>query len=187
MERKLETSLRIVIEFLNQQGYHYAIIGGIALSHWGVVRATYDVDIKVLVPDNDYPTVRNKLLTRFSQQARPQLPSNSLIVAVTVDDVIVDFLLALPGYEELIIERAIVRDIGGWSARVCTAEDLIIQKVIASRDKDWLDVESLLMEQPDQLDEAYIEEWLIQFAEALENESLLTRYRSLLKRVQTRS
>ncbi len=55
MSSKLETSLRTAIEFLDAQDYRYAIIGGLALSHWGVVRATYDVDIKVLVPDSQEP------------------------------------------------------------------------------------------------------------------------------------
>lgn len=150
----------------------------------GVVRATHDVDIKVLVPDNDYLAIRTKLQVAFPQPARPQLPPNGLIVAVLVNDVIVDFLLALPGYEELIIEHAILRDVGGWSAWICTAEDLIIQKAVAGRDKDWLDIESLLVEQSNQLDEAYIEEWLIQFAEALENPLLLKKFKDLQNRVK---
>lgn len=40
----------------------------------------------------------------------------------------VDFLLMLPGYEELIVERAVQRDLGGCWAWICSAEDLIIQK-----------------------------------------------------------
>ena len=156
MASKLEAVIHTVVAFLEQQNYRYAIVGGIALSYWGVVRATYDVDIKVMVPDSDYPTARHTLQSAFSQQARLELPANSLIVAVTVDDVIVDFLLALPGYEEMLIERAVLRDVGGWSAYVCTAEDLIIQKVVANRDKDWLDIESILLEQAGQLDKVYL-------------------------------
>jgi len=52
-------------------------------------------------------------------------------VAVEIEGVIVDFLLALPGYEENIITRAVQRDLGGWQVWICSAEDLIIQKVIA--------------------------------------------------------
>ena len=46
MERQLEAPLRKVVAFLQEHGYRYAIVGGIALPQWGVVRATYDVDIK---------------------------------------------------------------------------------------------------------------------------------------------
>ena len=58
----LKLPLRTAIDFLEQHGYRYAVIGGIALSQWGVVRFTYDVDIKVLVPDVNYSAARAALL-----------------------------------------------------------------------------------------------------------------------------
>lgn len=185
MERRLETAIRKVIQFLDDRHYRYALIGGIALAQWGVVRATYDADIKVLVPNLDYAAVRQAIHSAFLEPARQELPRNPLIVTISVEDVIVDLLLALPGYEELIIERAVPRDLGGWQAWICTAEDLIIQKVVANRDKDWLDVEALLVERRGKLDEAYIESWLRQFTEVLENPDLFPRYRRLLARVKT--
>lgn len=184
MEKQLEPSLRAVIAFLENRGYRYAIIGGVALPQWGVIRATQDIDIKILVPDTDYPAVRAELRAAFPNRARQHAPENPFIVAVSVNDVIVDFLLALPGYEELIIERAVQRDLGGWSVWICSAEDLIIQKVVAGRAKDWPDVEALLIEQRGKLDEAYIENWLAQFAEALEQPELLENYRRLLAQVK---
>ncbi len=180
----LKPPLRTAIDFLEQHGYRYAVIGGIALSQWGVVRFTYDVDIKVLVPDANYSAARAALRAAFPQRARENAPQDALIVAVNIDGVTIDFLLALPGYEELIIQRAVQRDLGGWSAWVCSAEDLIIQKVVAGRAKDWPDVEALLIEQRNKLDEAYIEDWLTQFAEALEQPELLTEYRRLLGEVE---
>jgi hypothetical protein len=99
------------------------------------------------------------------------------------DGVIVDFLLTLPGYEEQIIKRAVTRDLGGWSIQVCSAEDLIIQKVVAGRGRDWLDVEELLIAQHDKLDETYIEDWLFQFAEALEQPEMLSAYQALREKV----
>lgn len=185
MEKRLEAAIRKVIRFLDDHQYRYALIGGIALAQWGVVRATYDADIKVLVPNLDYAAMRQAIRSAFSEPARRELPQNPLIIAINVDDVVVDLLLALPGYEELIIERAAPRDLGSWQAWICSAEDLIIQKVVANRDKDWLDVEALLAERWDRLDETYIEGWLNQFAEVLENPDLLPRYRRLLARAKT--
>ena len=48
MEGRLERALRKAVAFLESHGYRYALVGGMALPQWGVVRATYDVDIKVL-------------------------------------------------------------------------------------------------------------------------------------------
>jgi predicted nucleotidyltransferase len=180
VEKRLEFSLREATNFLDRCGYRYAIVGGIALAHWGVVRATYDIDIKVLVPDSDYAAVRKSLWAEFSNTARPHLPENSLVVSVSINDVIVDFLLALPGYEELIVERANQRELDGWSVWICSAEDLVIQKVVAGRNKDWLDVETLLIEQRDRLDQVYIQDWLAQFVEALEKPEIITTYERLL-------
>jgi len=187
MEKRLEGAIRKVIQFLDDHHYRYALIGGIALAQWGVVRATYDADLKVIAPDLDYAAIRESIRSAFPEPARQELSRNPLIVAISVEDVIVDLLLALPGYEELIIERAVQRDLGGWYAWICTAEDLIIQKVVASRDKDWLDVEALLVERRDKLEEAYIEGWLTQFAEVLGNPDLLSRYRRLLARARALS
>lgn len=184
MEKKLEASLHAAISFLEEHGYRYAVIGGLAMAEWGFLRFTQDVDIKVLVPDTDYPAVRAALRAAFPERARPHVPENPFIVAVVIQDVIVDFLLTLPGYEEQIIERAVRRELGDWSAWICSAEDLIIQKVYAGRAKDWVDVEELLIEQRGKLDEAYIKNWLTQFAEALEKPELLTHYQALLKKIK---
>lgn len=184
MEKQLEAPLRKAVAFLDEHGYRYAIIGGVALPHWGVIRATNDVDLKVLVPDTDYSAVRKALRAAFPQRAREHMPHEPLIVAVNIDGVMVDFLLALPGYEELIIERAVQRNLGGWSVWICSAEDLVIQKVVAGRGKDWLDVEALLIERRGKLDEAYIADWLTQFAEVLEMPDLLTEYQRLLAKVK---
>ena len=66
---------------------------------------------------------------------------------------------------------------------ICSAEDLIIQKAIAGRGKDWPDVEALLIEQRGKLDAAYIEDWLTEFADVLDNPEMLTQYRRLLEKV----
>jgi hypothetical protein len=54
---------------------------------------------------------------------------------------------------------------------------------VANREKDWLDVESVLIEQWGKLDQAYIQEWLAQFAEALEDFALLSKYGELIEKV----
>lgn len=104
-----------------------------------------------------------------------------------IDHVIVDFLLALPGYEEQMIERAIRRNLGGRSVWICSAEDLIIQKAVADRARDWPDIEALLIEQYGKLDESYIENWLSQFAEALEKPAMLAQYKDLFRKIKSLS
>ena len=122
MDELLETALRKAIEFLDSRRYRYAVVGGVALSQWGAVRATLDVDIKVHVPEVDFTAVRVAIRAAFPIRARQHVPENPLIVAVVIEDIIVDFLLAVPGYEENIIQRAVQHNLGGFSAWVCSAE-----------------------------------------------------------------
>ena len=70
--------------------------------------------------------------------------------------------------------------------RACTAEDLIIHKAIAEREKDWMDIEGVLVRQGDKLDQTYIAHWLEQFAQALERPELVQRYKALRGKIKAR-
>lgn len=85
MHEQLRMPLEQVVAFLETHGYRYAIIGGIALSQWGHLRFTYDIDIKVLVPDMKYEEVRNALRQAFPEPARQHAPANPFIVAVMLE------------------------------------------------------------------------------------------------------
>ena len=59
---------------------------------------------------------------------------------------------------------------------------LIIHKAISLREKDWLDIEGILIRQQDKIDQNYVLYWLKQFAEALERPEMLVRYQELRAR-----
>ncbi len=183
MDKPLEEALRQAIKFLDEHAYRYAVVGGLANQYWGTPRLTNDVDIKVLVPNTEYSAVRATIRTRFPERARPDTPANPLIVDTKIAGVVVDFLLSVPGYEENIVARATLQDLGGLPIMVCSGEDLIIQKAVADRPKDWQDVEGILAEHFRDLNDAYIEEWLQQFAEVLDRPEMLDRYRSTRERI----
>lgn len=165
--------------FLNERDCRYAVIGGIANQVWGKPRFTHDVDLKVLVPDIDYAAARAAIRAAFPEPGRPHAPDNPLIVSANIEGVVVDFLLTLPGYEEQIVTRAVRCDLGDLQVWVCAPEDLIIQKAVAGRTKDWQDIEGVLIEQHGHLDLDYLEDWLAQFAELLEQPEILDRYREI--------
>ena len=131
LEERIQIALSKAVEFLETQGYRYAVIGGIANQVWGTPRFTQDVDLKVFVPDVEYPAVRAAIRTAFPERGRPHVPENPLIVDVNIGGIIVDFLLAIPGYEEQIVTRAVRRQLGDLEIWICSPEDLIIQKAAA--------------------------------------------------------
>lgn len=179
MDDQLFIALRRAVAWLEEHEYQYAVIGGIANQRWGVPRLTHDVDIKVLVPNLDYSTIRTALRADFAERGRPHVPLNPLVVDVVIGEATVDFLLAIPGYDEQVVTRAVQHELDDLSIWLCLPEDLIVQKAVAGRPKDWVDIEGILVEQHGKLNLAYLEDWLAQFAEFLEQPEILTQYQDI--------
>jgi len=131
VDRDLQPALCEAIGFLEEGGFRHAVIGSIAVAAWSFIRATRDVDIKVLVPDTDYPAMRSALRAAFPERGRPDRPPAPLLVDAKIADLTVDFLLAIPGYDETVVLRAVRSNLEGLSIWLCTAEDLVIQKAVA--------------------------------------------------------
>ena len=183
VDDQLFIALQRAVAWLEEHDYQYAVIGGIANQRWGVSRLTHDVDIKVLVPDLDYATIRTALRADFAERGRPHVPLNPLVVDVVIDGATVDFLLAIPGYDEQVVTRAVQHKLDDLSIWLCLPEDLIVQKVVAGRPKDWIDIEGILVEQHGKLDLDYLEDWLAQFAEFLERPEILAQYQKIQERI----
>ena len=58
--------------------------------------------------------------------------------------------------------------------RTCSAEDLIVLKAFASRPKDWVDVDGMLIRQAGRLDWNYVRRQLTPLAELKEAREILT-------------
>lgn len=177
------SALKKVIDFLNEIDVPFAIIGGVANAVRGRPRATEDIDLKVLIRDRTIADFRQLAESRFAPHRRPWLgkAESALIISVEVEGTVVDMLAAVLPYEEQAVERAELVEVEGVSLPICTAEDLIIHKAISNRGQDWIDIEGILIRQSGKLDLAYIQRWLAQFAEALENPEILARFAKLHK------
>jgi hypothetical protein len=92
-------------------------------------------------------------------------------------------MLADTIFDQTALERACEVDLlPGKAVRVCTAEDLIIYKMLSTRLRDRSDVESVIRRQGKKLDSFYIEKWLKQFEEALSDSPLVRDFKELLGR-----
>jgi hypothetical protein len=70
----------------------------------------------------------------------------------------------------------------GLIISVCSPEDLIIYKLISTRVQDQEDVRGIVQHQHRTLDHQYVEEWLSQFEQALDDSTLINQYRQLQQR-----
>ena len=92
----------------------------------------------------------------------------------------IDVLLADTVFDETAIERArVVTLFKGKTIRVCTAEVLVVYKMLSTRLKDRADVESVIQKRGEALDNAYIEGWLAQFEDALADSTLVQEFRNM--------
>lgn len=171
---------------LNAAGIDSAVIGGIAVSVWARPRATEDVDFKVLLNRDGAQQLLNVLLPDYTPlQAHPAeaLRRNGGLFVKDPAGIRIDLQLADVSLDESAIQRARMIELEpGVTARVCTAEDLIIYKIISTRLQDQSDVENIVRRQGDNLDDEYVVRWLRQLEQALDDSTLVVTYRGLRAR-----
>lgn len=168
-------------QFLTLNGLAYAIIGGIAVQKWGEPRFTRDVDLTVA-----YPLTTGS--AEFVRLVTAQFPSRSadpvafarttrMLLVTASNGVEVDLSLALPGYEDDLLARAVDYEVApGKTVRLCSAEDLIIHKAVAGRPQDLYDIQSVVYRQGVKLDVTYVRHWLEEFADILGNRDVVERF-----------
>jgi len=134
------------------------------LQRWGEPRFTVDIDLTLLCPFGDesrLAAVLQRLLV--SRVTDPQEMANEarIYLGKLPDGTPVDMALGGLPFEERAIERATQYAFSDdVSLLTCSAEDLIVMKAFANRERDWLDVESVLIRQAGHLDWQIIEEEL---------------------------
>jgi predicted nucleotidyltransferase len=174
--------LRKLKRLLDSHHIRYMVIGGLANTVWGRPRYTHDADLKVLLDELSIvqfgELVGRHLALRRADAVALAQRVYVLLVQVT-DDLPADLAIGFLPYEVQAVDRAVQVKVEGVELPVCTAEDLIIHKAISERERDWLDIEGVLLRQGDKLDQHYIETWLEEFAAGLDRPQILSRYRQL--------
>jgi len=141
-------------------GLRGALIGGQAVNCWVEPRITLDVDVTVV---SDGEVVRD-VVERFVAEGfvilikqDPGSASGPDFVRMRHADTSVelDMLVAKTEFETTVIGRAV--NAPGLPLPVATVEDLLVLKLLASRNKDWKDLYDL-GKLPD-VDWAYVERW----------------------------
>lgn len=142
------------------QGWRFCFIGGLALQRWGEPRETIDVDLTLVTGFGNERLYVDKLLERFA----PRIPdaaefatAHRVLLARAPSGVGLDIALGGLLFEESAVERSsLFRFPPDVLLRTCSAEDLIVMKAFASRPRDWLDVEGIIIRQAGKLDWAYV-------------------------------
>ena len=162
----------LLAELLEGLRVPYAFGGAIALNYWGTVRATEDIDLLISVPRVRFEEVRQALAAAgvtmldekgnrvpLTVKAMVEEERNRHLITVYRDSVKVEMFFPFLPIQSSILKRAVKLPLGGKEVPVTTAEDMILLKLAFHREKDLLDVRSILWNQKDRLDLAYLRDW----------------------------
>jgi hypothetical protein len=168
-----------VVAFLDEHGFRYALIGGLAASCRGQARATSDIDLVVWVELGEEREIIEAVLERFRSRVEdPEIYSlhNRILLFEATNHVSVDLALASFPHEEAMIERATkFKFKPRLSAKVLTPEDLIVTKIIGGRDIDWFDIQGIFDRLGPKLDDQSLTERLKSISEMIDLEDTLSR------------
>ncbi|MDQ3247585.1 MAG: nucleotidyltransferase, partial [Chloroflexota bacterium] len=131
MEKKLLTALHQAAQFLKREKIPFVVIGGLANSVIGEPRSTRDVDLKVYLEGRTGQEFAALVVKELAPAELLPAGSPLIVSVITSPNVIIDFLIAIPGYEDEVLVRAPIVRIGNLQVPVCTPEDFIIYKVVA--------------------------------------------------------
>lgn len=190
-EGRMEDLVNALVDLqrrLDEAGIPSALIGGLAIGAWAKARLTRDVDIKILLHRQEHQRLLDLLTPDYhSLQADPVLAlrTNGIIFVLNSAGNRLDIQLADTAFDEMLISRARTLELTpGKKARVCSAEDLIILKIIAQRPQDQIDVANVVQKQGHILDDRYVLKWLRQFEKALDDTTLIREYQRIRARYQ---
>ena len=149
----LGTSLKDVSKILNRLKRKgvidgYALIGGFAVSVWGIPRGTKDIDFLVSV--KSIHELQTFSIALEEAGIKPSLytggPSDPVpyLLKAYHKDVPLDMLITTKKWEDEAVAHAVMVDFQGTKIQVIPVEYLILMKLKAGGPKDLLDVEELL-------------------------------------------
>lgn len=162
--------LNDITRLFEESGREYAIMGGFAVRALGIPRPTYDIDFTVALGRDELPKLFQEIETLgYSVPAEYQsgwidevagmpLIRFRLWLAGEGRSLDVDIFLAESEFQRSLITRRQRCDLGGITAWLVSAEDLILLKLLAHRPRDLSDIADVRFTQG-QLDEDYLRTW----------------------------
>ena len=145
-----EQILLDVADILTALGIPYAVVGALAVSFYGVPRATSDADSVAWIKDTGKTAdeLTNSLIASgYSAVLRRGDIDDPILVSIHVEDKYQnrhDLLLGIRGMDPDAAHRCVSSAFFGSTVRIIGAEDLIGMKIFAGGSQDLQDVRGIL-------------------------------------------
>jgi hypothetical protein len=174
---------------LRETGLPHMLIGGLAAVARGAVRLTRDVDGLVALGEVPLSELLTKLenheiVPRVLGAAEFATQNQVLLLRHGPTKTPIDLSLAWLPYELAAIERAEPVEFAGVPFPTSTPDDLVAMKAVAWRQKDQMDIESLVILHGERLDLPRIRAIVKEFAEVLEAPERVAEFDALIRRAR---
>ena len=170
--------------FCRGNDWHFCFIGAVAVHRWGEPRLTLDVDLTLLTGFGSEDVYIDALLEHFvgrRDDTRDFALTYRVLLLRSEGGIPIDISLGGVPFEERIVTRASEFAVEEDTMLLtCSAEDLIVLKAFANREKDWLDIQGIVARQGGGLDASLIWRELTPLVELKEEPDILERLRESL-------
>jgi hypothetical protein len=174
---------------LDDRGWRFCFIGGVANFRWGTPRLTADLDLTLLTGFSREAEFARILLTHLASRIPDPMEFAEryrVLLLRTEEGMPVDIALGAMPFEERSIERSSLGElVPGVLLRTCSAEDLIVHKTFAGRPQDWVDVEGVILRQGGRLDWPQMWTELRDLAALKEEPEMLTALARIAERAES--
>ncbi len=171
---------REIQDFCDQKGWRSCFIGGVAVQRWSEARVTRDVDLTLLTGFGGEAPFIETLLAHYpprSPGAKEFALRSRVLLLNSPSGVGIDISLGALPFESLVVKRASPFEFApGLMLRTCSAEDLMVMKLFASRAIDIRDAEGIAVRHDKTLDWSYVEAQLIPLAEAKDEPEIMRQF-----------
>lgn len=158
--------LKRTIDGLPQPPPAYCLIGALAVTAWGHVRSTRDVDLLVLADNPGRTQLIDSLIahgfTRNTAWIERNPMAEDLVLRLSHPSqpgIPLDLLFAIDDHGQATLAHRRPLHVLGISLWVCSPEDLIILKLKAGRPHDFEDALGIVKNGELQLDLPYLSDW----------------------------
>jgi hypothetical protein len=164
--------------------FSFCFIGGLAVQRWGEPRMTADVDLTLITGFGREEPFVDALLSSFRgrlSDTRAFALQNRTLLLFASNGTPIDVSLGAMPFEERAVERSSAFDVGdGASVTTCSAEDLIVHKAFAAREKDWLDIRGIIVRRGAALDQRTVWTELLPLLDLKDDPTIEARLKTLL-------
>ena len=174
--------------FCAKKNWRHCFIGGLAAQRWGEPRFTRDAEATIYTGFGKEEEFIQPLLAKFDARisdAGQFAIEKRILLLFSSESVGIDVALGGLPYEKNLVGRASQFTYPpDCTLTTCSAEDLVITKAFSGRERDWLDLEPILVRQQGNLDWNLINRELRTLVKAIDRADHLERLRLLREKVQ---